>query len=223
MAHPFAGHKQNAVEKRRVKVLMRSGGYSGTSDAADDRSMLKHMQRHIAKFHGEHGGEYADGGRIDKMARGGRMGKITPKKHKPHIKINILNAPGGGEKPPLALGAPGLPGPIAAPTPRMPMPPPGGPPLGGPPPVPGMKRGGRAYISGVSTPENLKKWKGYAEEGTAKRASGGRLKVPTAWQTRVGGTEKTTKPGEVRKGKRFGEGSGEGREEEARHHKSRYP
>lgn len=110
--------------------------------------------------------------RLDKMARGGRA-------KKPSINININTAPHGGEPhipPALAAmataAAQGGPPPLGPPGGGPPMPPPGMKPPGGPPM--GMKRGGP--ISGLSTPENNKKWSSYASGNSY--ASGGAVRYP---------------------------------------------
>lgn len=246
MAHPYAGHKQNAVGKRRVKLLLRTGGYHGD----DLVKAAGKLQQKIASHEREerHSGEYAQGGRIDKYARGGRS------KSKPHVSINIVHhSRPSAPQTPLPLPGPGLG-----------APPPGIPPAAGgalpPPGMPGMKRGGRAsYKSGVSSPENLKKWKSYASEGTVKYAAGGRteslVSLPNggpanklspmakspggnsvgvhsgerisgnrrAWADRLGGTERTRQAGKMRSGKHFGSSTGPGNITTAVSQKSSYP
>ena len=116
MAHPYAGHKENAVGHRRVKTLMNSGGYvakraNGGSVAmdeipacpepdADDMPMIE------GRKSGGRLDKRARGGAVQKFALGGTIRKITPSKRKPHINININSGP----KPPLAIKPMGLPG-----------------------------------------------------------------------------------------------------------------
>ena len=81
---------------------------------------------------------------------GGRMARAKGGRTKKGMNVNIIIAPGGGQRPMPPMGAMPPPGPVGlrqgvAP----PMPPPGaaapmGPPAGMPPPMP-RKRGGRAY------------------------------------------------------------------------------
>jgi len=108
----------------------------------------------------------AEGGRLDKRARGGGV-KKHGKGH--HTHINIMVAPkGGADVPPPPGAGIGGPPPIgAAPpmVPKGPMPPPPGGPMGaGPPGLPpgmpppgGMKRGGKTY-SGISSKTNIDHW-----------------------------------------------------------------
>jgi hypothetical protein len=251
MAHPYSGHKQEAVGHRRVKVLMRSGGYAeGHSIAKAAKSFAKRVAAHESAEE-KHEGEYAQGGRIDKRARGG---KITPSKHRPHVSVNIINA---HHRPPMPLIPPGGGAGLGA-APPMPLPPPG---AGAGAPLPGMKRGGRAsaYISGVSSGENLKSWKGYASRGTVKYATGGRTEslasLPNggpadrlspeakspggsrvgahseprlrgdrgAWADKLGGTERVRQLGKMRTGKHFGATTGPANISSAKSQKSSYP
>lgn len=112
-----------------------------------------------------------------KFARGGKV--KGGKGH--HTKINIVVAPkaGGADVPPPPMAPP--PGAGMTPPPMPPktpmMPPPGGPMGGGMPGIGakpgGMKRGG-GVPSGISSPENLKKWADYASKNT-KYERGGRV------------------------------------------------
>jgi hypothetical protein len=97
------------------------------------------------------------------------------------------------------------------------------------------KRGGRAnggYIEGESNGKNLKKWAGYASKNSPPKkafAHGGKAMPPkkqdpsSTWSAKQGGSEKTTKPGKLLKGKSAGQGSGTGLLEYARNTKRRYP
>lgn len=152
------GKKHGMNEKARH--LMRRTGYkaggSMHSDKAEDVAMLKKaFSEHDSQLHGgkkthlklQTGGEVTgrkSGGRLDKMARGGRK--------KANVTVNVMNHPQtpiAPSIPPIPVGLAG-----AGAGPRPPMPPPGpaaGPAIGGgapgvPPmgPRPGMmKKGGR--------------------------------------------------------------------------------
>lgn len=148
MAHPFASHRSDAVSKKRVGHLMKSGGQPHSDVAADKKLFKELMAKHEAEEMKAEGKK--SGGRLDKYARGGRT------KHKPSHQVNIaIVAPHGRH--PTEGAAPG--GPLPMPPPRPPLGaapglppglPPGGPPVaGGPPGLPPglrppgmMKRGG---------------------------------------------------------------------------------
>jgi hypothetical protein len=152
MAHPFAGHRQNAVEHKRVSHITKgyASGGSVHSDEAEDKAMVKRMVKKTALR--------ATGGKVvaradrPQRASGGRV------KNKPvNVIVNVAPSKDEGVAgaPPIPPGPPPMP-------PGPPMPPPpgaGGPPPGMPPmPPPGVRSsGGRAYKSG----------------GRVKRADGG--------------------------------------------------
>src|SRR5215475_11379551 len=106
MAHPYSRHSESAVGHRRAKFLTTGKQYArgGHTDEAEDKKLIK---KEIKKYEAEEkavGGSVSSG-RLDKRARGGKikgyqMGggihKFTPSKHKPHVGINIINAPRGG-------------------------------------------------------------------------------------------------------------------------------
>jgi len=111
MAHPYAGHKENAVGHRRVKSIMRaSGGSVAPAKPAKRASGGSVPDIDVNVIPG-----LKSGGRIDKRARGGGIRKITPSKHKPHVRINVV----GKGKDRLAPKGPALPGPAAAPLPDV--------------------------------------------------------------------------------------------------------
>jgi len=165
-SHIYNRHSQNTVSNRRVKVLMRSGGlvepqkrmYGGAVDVDKIPQNRKGGQNVQTGYPGP------------SYARGGRA------KGKPHINVNIISR-GSGPSPMAATGL------GAASVPPMPS-------GGGPAP---FARGGRAgggggaggpgggymrkpstYMNGISTPENLKAWHGYASKNTFY-AKGGRV------------------------------------------------
>lgn len=232
MAHPYANHSENAVAKRRVKTVMKSGGYVHSDAAADKKLMKKMMAKHEKEEMGKHEGMKA-GGRLDRRARGGAVGqfamggtvdgirKPTPSKRRPHVAVNVVNISGGGGRRGMSGPGAGIRPPLGAP----PVPPPAG--VGGfPGPVPpgppaglrppGMKRGG----------------------GVAKRQVGGPLVLPVQANPRAAAALATrpvlpsvaraVRPfakggaiGKMRSGKDYGQGSGEGRLEEFKHMKGR--
>lgn len=148
MAHPFAEHRQNKVERSRIANITKGyarGGAVSHPDEAGDKALVKKMvKRKSLKMEG--GGVKARADRPSR-ARGGRVkGKGT-----------VVNVVVGGQHPgaggPMAgVGGPPViipPGPVGPPPPGM-MPPPG---AGGPPPMlpPGMpprSAGGSTYAKG---------------------------------------------------------------------------
>src|SRR5215469_3867710 len=103
--HPYKHHREMHVGHRRVKHLMRSGGHvSDKSMAKAAKSFARKVEEHEHEELGEHKG-MARGGRLDKRARGGAIGKyqmggpihkLTPRKHKPHTAVHIVNISRGG-------------------------------------------------------------------------------------------------------------------------------
>src|SRR5260370_27203356 len=103
------------VGHRRVKHLMKSGGY------VSDKSMEKEAKGFAKRVAEHEKGEITEekhegekrGGRLDKRARGGAIKtyqfgggikpirKITPSKHKPHVAVNITNINRGRGQPGL--------------------------------------------------------------------------------------------------------------------------
>lgn len=146
MAHPYASHRQDKVEKSRASKIAhgRAAGGGVHSDEAADKTLIKQMVRQTALK--------ADDGKTKHRAdRPGRKkgGRVKSAK-------TVVNVITGGAQPPVAgLGpaaAPPAPPPVAPPAPPMPpmgakppMMPPGGPVPGGPGPgmMPVRKRGGR--------------------------------------------------------------------------------
>lgn len=53
MSHPYSGHKQNAVSKRRANKLVHGNEYAGGGkvhdDEAEDRRLIKRMLREHEK------------------------------------------------------------------------------------------------------------------------------------------------------------------------------
>ena len=121
MSHPYKGSK-NAEKTRVGHILGRAKGGSVHSDAAEDAAMIKKaMGDHDKQLHG---GKHTDlknlgsssKGRMDKYARGGKVGKSKGGGKGHHTKINIVVAPKAGGD---AGAIPGMP--------------PGGAPMGPPP------------------------------------------------------------------------------------------
>lgn len=157
MAHPYSQHSEHKASKSRVhsmfKHLARGGRASSPVSATPvvkkaAGGSVEHADMPVVGR--------ASGGRLDKMARGGKA--KGGKKHGNHVNIAIVNPKGGAEAGAApALG--GAPPPLASPRPPMGPPmgappglPPGGPP-GMPPKPPGMmKKGGRAYMRGGKVP-----------------------------------------------------------------------
>lgn len=148
MAHPFQQHRADKVAKSRVHSMFKGlarGGKASHSDEKEDRALFKKMMNQHEKGEAKVEGR-ASGGRLDKLARGGKA-KGKGKKGN-HVNIAIVNPKGGAE-----AGAAPPPGGMPMPPPRSPlggslgMPP--GPPPGMPPKPPGMmKRGGKVPMKG---------------------------------------------------------------------------
>lgn len=135
MAHPFAEHRQNKVEKSRVGHITRGYANGGAvhSDEKQDRKLFgKMIREHDREPEGKKGKRRAD--RVTR-AKGGRV-----KKGATHVNV-IVN--GGGDKQPVPVPVPAPA--MAGPPPGPPMPPVAG--LGGPPPgmppMPPRARGGK--------------------------------------------------------------------------------
>src|SRR5215475_60372 len=126
--HPYGRHSENAVGHRRAKFLTTGKQYArgGHADEAEDKKLIKSMLKKEEKAEGRAAGGSVANGRLDKHPRGGaikgyQMGgpirKFTPSKHKPHVGINIINAPRGGgggggaglPRPRLGLAGPAVP------------------------------------------------------------------------------------------------------------------
>ena len=156
MAHPYSEHRQHHHEKERVSHLC-GGGYAKGGkvhgDEAEDKKFMKKELKASA---------FKDGGKKPKAradrphrAKGGRV------KHKGgKTNVNVIVAPSGGPKPPVAgLGpapapapAPAAPPPMAA-KPPMPMAP-------GAAPMPMRKRGGGVHSKQHDTKEPVRHHKG---------------------------------------------------------------
>lgn len=182
MAHPYAKFSQQKVAHERAKEFTgHARGGAAHSDEAQDRRLVKQMLAEHEKK------EMKVEGRLhhkDGYAKGGKV------KHRPHVKINILNlkdnpSQGPGGLPPMpaaALGA-GAPRPAAPPV----LPPGGTPPMmprGMPPAgMPPMRTGGRVKKltagsdSGVSRLERSRNAKALKSGGRIKKAEGGEVKV----------------------------------------------
>src|SRR6266702_8869775 len=106
MAHPYSGHRENAVGHRRAKLMTtgkqyaRGGSAEKKESKAEEKGETAKEEAREARVEGK-----AAGGRLDKRARGGvikgyQMGggirKLTPSKHKPHVGVHIVNISRGG-------------------------------------------------------------------------------------------------------------------------------
>lgn len=198
MAHPFAEHRQNKVEKSRVGHITRgyaSGGAVHGDEKQDRKLFGKMIREHDREPEGKKGKRRAD--RITR-AKGGRV-----KKGATHVNV-IVN--GGGDKQPMPVPVPAPA--MAGPPPGPPMPPVAG--LGGPPPgmpaMPPRARGGSvksgpAWEEGrrlgtqvqhsggkgtTNTPENLDRGRPITFK------SGGKVK---SFYARGGAVESDGKPG----------------------------
>lgn len=203
MSHMHSKHgSRQRAHHLMVRTGYKSGGAVKHADETEDKALIKKEVEH-AKIKLKEGGTVegrATGGRLDKLARGGKHGKHH--KGKPHVTVNVMNHPSAPPPtlPPIGLGA--------GPHPPMATPPvpPGGPmlppPGAGSPPGLGMKTGGRM----------------------SKRAEGGSMGAPTQGYS----TKKIPEPSEekhLKTGGRLGgkaaphmtggAGSGVGREEKA--------
>ena len=117
LVHPYRNHREMHVGHRRVKTLMKSGGYVADKSLAKAasgfaRRVEKHEKEEIAERAA--GGAVAParldkrarggatshpagctcaacGGKVAKRAQGGGIHQITPSKRKPHTNINIVN------------------------------------------------------------------------------------------------------------------------------------
>lgn len=163
MSHPYKAHKATTVAKQRVKAIMkkRGGAVEGDKEALHAaKKIVKHEEKEL-KVEGK-----KRGGRLDKYARGGKVGK------KPHTQVNIaVVAPHGRSSPgdhgAAPAGGPPSPGGPPMPPPGMGAPPPGGPPMpppGAMPPPGGkppgmMNRGGRIKAGAESGEGRLEKSK----------------------------------------------------------------
>lgn len=223
----------------------------GHSDEKEDRKLIKSMLKKEEKAEGKAAGGSISGGRLDKRARGGKVNgyqmgggirKFTPSKHKPHTSVHITNISRGGG----GGGGAGLPRRPLGLAPPLGGPPPGGLPPGGPglpgpgmgpPPIrpPGMKRGGRAKHRLIGGPAGLPAVAAARPVGlpaqaapAAAAALAARPALPVQAQGvrpfKKGGPAKRASGGSIgkmRTGKKYGEGSGEGRLEEFHHMKGR--
>ncbi len=132
MAHPFAGHRQQSVERSRAAKIIGAGSPKGPGPVSAAKKFLRTVGKSSSmKVEGPKSSP-----RLDKYARGGGV-----KKNGTNVNVIIAPQGGGGSMVPP-------PPPMAGPPPPMP---PMGPPPGGPPMM--QKRGGRAYASGGSVKE----------------------------------------------------------------------
>jgi hypothetical protein len=192
MAHPYAAHRANDVQHRRVGHIVK--GYGGTSvgkphradhtDAPEDRALVKAMVKPNAL-------KRASGGavkhRLDKPHRA-KGGKVKHAK----TNVNVIVGHGGGQPPlPVPVPAGGPPG-IAMPRPPMPLPPPGM--------APGLPPG---IGPGMPPPGAL----GPRKSGGRTYAKGGRVKPGPGWIE----SEKNKTPVQHTDGKKDGKDIGRGR------------
>lgn len=174
MAHPYSEHRQQKVEHSRVASLTK--GYAGGGGIHTDASADKKMIRGMVKSAALKAGGAQTKPRLDRYARGGKVGKkgsttvnvmISPSQQQPQpVPVPV---PAGG--PPPAPPAP----PAMPPRPPMGMMPPGGPPMpGGAPGMPGIRStGGRAYASGGAV-KSGRAWEEGRQNGTQVSHSPGK-------------------------------------------------
>lgn len=191
--HPFNAHRSHQHERDRVskiagqsskpKCYARGGSVHG--DEAEDRDLIrKEVKASALKSDGK-----APKQRADKPARRANGGKVKGKSGK--TTVNVIVAPSGGDKPPMAPPMAGM-GPPPAMPPMPPKPPmagppaPGGPPMAPPPGLGGMPppraKGGRVHADmerrhkgeKIETGSHGKHAKG-AMDIPSKRASGGKV------------------------------------------------
>ncbi len=143
--HPGALHKSLHVEQGKkipAKKLEKA-------EHSENPKLAKraHLAETLKGLHKKSGGSVLDSGT---RPAGGRMARAKGGRAKKGMNVNIIIAPGGGQRPMPPMGSMPPPGPVGL---RQgmppPMPPPGaaapmGPPAGMPPPM-ARKRGGRAY------------------------------------------------------------------------------
>jgi hypothetical protein len=230
MAHPFAQHRQNRVEKSRVAKMTR-GYASGGAVRCDEPDERKHggkVAKHVREPEGKKAKRRAD--RVMR-ARGGKVGH--GKKGATHVNV-IVN---GGDKgtvpvpmpPPAMAGPPPMPaGPIAG----VGGPPPSGPPPGMPP-MPGRASGGKvksgpAWVEGIKAGTQVSHRAGKASTNTPENLdrgrpitfkSGGKVKSFYAYGDKV----EAPGPGKgMGPDLKAGVMSGEGREKQAARAKRNY-
>lgn len=182
MAHPYGGHKQTAVEHRRVGHITKGYASGGAVKGySDDDSKVRKMSASQQREVNPEGGVAPHRMDRPKRAKGGKV------KGNAKTIVNVITGghPAGGAVPamPVAPPPPGIAGaamppPMAA-KPPMPMPPPGagGPPLG-PPPMPMRAKGGRVN-QGTKVFEQSKR------SGTAVTHDNGKSDLPDMNRKRV--------------------------------------
>lgn len=216
MAHPYAEHRQNKVEKSRVGSLTKGYASAGSvhSDAPADRQLVRGMVKPDAlKSTGPRPKT-----RLDRFARGGKVGK------KGATTVNVVVAPQAPAAEPATPPLPMPPPAAAAPPPPMPPRPPM--PMGGPPGMPpGMppgirKNGGRAFAKGGAV-KSGPAWEEGRRNGTQVTHSAG--KNDTAKISRT--PPITKKRGGSVKGYPLSAGSdsGEGRLQKTKSQRKSYP
>ena len=166
MSHPFAKHRQTAVEHSRVGHITKgykSGGAVKHSDAKQDRKLIKSM---IDKAIHPEGAKSKH--RMDRPHRA-KGGSVKKKGNTAKTIVNVITGghpaggavPPGPPPPPMGIAGPppgGMPPPMAAKPPMMPPPGAGGPP--GAPPMPMRASGGRVQTptgTGVAPMNNSSK------------------------------------------------------------------
>lgn len=172
--HPYHGHREHHVGKRRVHHLMKSGGHAHAhhSDEAEDKKLIHKEIKKALVRHEQH--EKIEGRKAKhRFARGGKVKKGKGEGHQTNIAIVTPHPrsaiqPGAGPQPGAA--AP-LVSPAAAPAPPVTVSPAAAPalPMGG---LPLRARGGKV-IAGEATRENIKKWDKRSKSNSYAR--GGRM------------------------------------------------
>lgn len=150
MAHPFAGHRQQSVERSRAAKIIGAGSPKGPGPVSAAKKFIRTVGKSPAmKVDGPKSSP-----RLDKYARGGGVKKGA-------TNVNVIIAPQGGGAPPVVP-----PPPMAGPLPAPPMGPPGAPPMA-------QRRGGRAYATGGKVVDGPA-WKEGLRDGTQVQHTDGK-------------------------------------------------
>lgn len=207
MAHPYHGHRENAVGKRRVKVLMKSGGYANGGGISEEnlRSMDSSYGGGKKDSYGaiRRKGGYADGGPTpSRIPRSERPGPFKPIEPGDRTKYADGGAVEGGNLAPARLDKRAAGGGIRKLTPS--------------------KRKPHLNVNIVNVSRGQGRRRGLLPPPPAIPAIGGAPALPPPpVGLRPPGLPGMAKGGRMRKGKDYGQGSGEGRLEEFKHMKGK--